>query len=331
MTRIRAFVIANGLALLVSFQLSAQSSQRRVAAKVRLQEDQRIVDLEAKWFGNPVLLGTLPDGVVVYDIESKQLVCFGHDGWFRWRAGRSGQGPGEFTGVTDLHVDTQGSIWVLDPGNARFSIWTSAGKLVREIRSVQYTSRFLPLAAGTFFGNSVAKDEFAALFGPDGTKVRRISGPAGLDTLHWMSLEYRLVSAPSDEFVLYFRWSSRLIGFSNSGKIRFDAPGVDAVTVFPQMKRYALNAKGAYAERIDPAAQDVTISACATSTHILVLSGFGKEKFGKVVDRYRLSDGSYLDTITLPQAATVIDCADGVLRTLVDDPEPAIVRYKLRY
>lgn len=57
----------------------------------------------------------LPSGtVVVADGGSQEIRFFGQDGGFLRSAGRAGEGPGEFTGLSALGRDGEGGVWAYD-------------------------------------------------------------------------------------------------------------------------------------------------------------------------------------------------------------------------
>lgn len=78
-------------------------------------------------FGLPRELAASTDGVYVLDPGSHALFAFDRTATLRWRAGRKGNGPGEFARPTDLALLPDGGVAVLDPDNARIEEFAPSG------------------------------------------------------------------------------------------------------------------------------------------------------------------------------------------------------------
>lgn len=67
----------------------------------------------------------------VFDYPSKQIFLFGADGALIRRVGRQGAGPGEFNSDNGMVALVDGGIAIWDASNARVSIFSATGDLVR--------------------------------------------------------------------------------------------------------------------------------------------------------------------------------------------------------
>lgn len=72
-------------------------------------------------------------GAVLYSDSDKQMLQFGRDGKLLGRFGRGGKGPGEFEGVIGMALQSNGSLWVVNSGNQRYSVFGPTGKLQLEL------------------------------------------------------------------------------------------------------------------------------------------------------------------------------------------------------
>ncbi len=63
----------------------------------------------------------------VLEAQAREIRVFDADGGFVRRFGRAGAGPGEFENPTGLFWGPEGRLWVADPGNARYSVFDTAG------------------------------------------------------------------------------------------------------------------------------------------------------------------------------------------------------------
>lgn len=82
-------------------------------------------------FGRLVDVTIDPLGRVwVADEIQQRLKIFEWDGTFVRSVGRKGGGPGEFQGIAGFDWAPDGSLWVLDGGNARFAVYDTAGRFI---------------------------------------------------------------------------------------------------------------------------------------------------------------------------------------------------------
>jgi hypothetical protein len=68
----------------------------------------------------------------VLEFSTQEIRIFDPSGHHVRSIGRKGQGPGEFIYADGLSMAPDGLVWVHDPQNARFSIFTQDGKFVRQ-------------------------------------------------------------------------------------------------------------------------------------------------------------------------------------------------------
>ena len=73
--------------------------------------------------------------VVVLDYKTQDLRVFGPSGTFLRAVGRKGAGPGEFSNANGMAQSPDGTIWVNDPGNGRYSIHAADGRFIRDVPS----------------------------------------------------------------------------------------------------------------------------------------------------------------------------------------------------
>ncbi len=66
----------------------------------------------------------------VFEEQAQEIRVFDEKGDFVRTIGREGEGPGEFLEVTGVAWAPDATLWVLDPGNLRISVFDTAGSLV---------------------------------------------------------------------------------------------------------------------------------------------------------------------------------------------------------
>jgi hypothetical protein len=151
-------------------------------------------------FGGVTDAVRLSDGtVVVADGQAQELRWFGPDGALKARAGREGEGPGEFTGIHRLARLAGDSIGAWDLRQSRLTLFDAAGTM-----AAQHTLRPLPGTLSDLVG--VLADGSVILF--PGFKLNFSSGErATRDTLPYLrtprdgSAADTIATYPGDETV----------------------------------------------------------------------------------------------------------------------------------
>lgn len=79
----------------------------------------------------------------VLDGQASEVRVFGADGTYRRTLGRLGEGPGELNRPAGMAVDSEGRLWVMNWGNARYTAFeASTGELHRETRRLASFAAF---------------------------------------------------------------------------------------------------------------------------------------------------------------------------------------------
>ena len=83
-------------------------------------------------FGSIAALAVDTEGrILVLDSQARELRFFAPDGTHLRTVGGEGGGPGEFASPVGLALDPiDGTIWVVDPGNGRYTLFTPEGDLL---------------------------------------------------------------------------------------------------------------------------------------------------------------------------------------------------------
>lgn len=76
-----------------------------------------------------------PDGrIYVLDGQAKELRIYDASGQHVRTVGGEGEGPGELRNPTGMAWGPAGNLWVVDPANQRYTVWSPAGDLVETYR-----------------------------------------------------------------------------------------------------------------------------------------------------------------------------------------------------
>lgn len=72
--------------------------------------------------------------IYVFDYQAQEIRLFDAGGKFVRLVGRKGAGPGEFTQPNGIRTAPDGSLWVNDHSNARFTVFTADGAFLKQVR-----------------------------------------------------------------------------------------------------------------------------------------------------------------------------------------------------
>jgi hypothetical protein len=139
----------------------------------------RIADIEIGPDGTVYVLDALNREVHAYDTLGTRLHSFG----------RRGSGPGELEQPNALFLGSDGRLWVVDPGNGRYTLFGGTGALVDTYRSPDVDVLY-PLAVGHTAGGSLhtVALEFGRLEQPNAVLVESEAGDGAVRTLRRIDL-----------------------------------------------------------------------------------------------------------------------------------------------
>ena len=92
--------------------------------------------------------------LAAYSETPFEIVVHDSSGLVVRKIGRRGQGPGEFRRIVKIVVTPGDTINVADRGNARISVLSPSGTLVRSVSMPQFAYDFLPLSNGRMLVNA---------------------------------------------------------------------------------------------------------------------------------------------------------------------------------
>ena len=270
----------------------------------------------------PLLLVADRRHCYVFDYGDHALKAFDFEGVLKWHVGRSGHGPLEFTNPTDLQLDAEGNIWVLDPPNVRVTVVDPSGDVLSEIRLPRPFTRILPVRGGDYwaFDNS---ERFWIRASQEGDSLDTPALPERLARAEILAREPRVTtSARGTRGALAFLYASPLFFLElASGAIRLvEAP--ESIE-FPQTVQWTRN--GVLYTRLDPKAPVAALSITSHADKVYVLFNGRTEDRGRIVDVYSVLQGRYLRSYHLPESSLRIAMIDeGSVAALIVEPIPAI-------
>ena len=311
-------------------QPAADRPKGRVFASGQWTEVQRISDEAGRLFTNPQLLAVRGDTAYLYDAGTQELFAIERNGSLRWRVGRAGKGPREFSNPVDLQVAPNGTLHVLDSDVSRITIVDAAGK-VAEMRTVgERLHRIVPRRTG-WWGSSLGRPELFIGIGNNGAPSgERVAAPADIAPKHILVREAHVAPLPNGGAVVAFVWSSRLLVVDAEGKLSADLDGPEPVP-FAEVKSYTIEKPyTATVQRIDPKAQRGAWLVSANDSMALVVFGGSTADAGRIVDRFDLRTKRYVDSARLTRPPAALRVSGSRVVALELDPAPALVFYEWR-
>ena len=272
-------------------------------------------------------------GFWVLDGLGSRLARFDWEGRLRGYAGARGAGPGELMSPRQLSTDEAGTVWVLDVGNDRISAFDTAGIPAGEVslRSLEsHPFGFVVTADGSAFHLMLASEDLHPVTLDRSGEVRAgptISVPDAAEAVG-MALQGQAVRGHvPGEWIYAFSMGDRfyrLRGLEPLG----EPIGYPEAIDFPRVARQVAR---------DGAATSVTTWLAERTSAVASLASDGRRlhivfqgrsaEAGRLLDRYDLESGRYLDTVLLPRSGYIAAYGDRlVLAATRPMPEILVLR-----
>ena len=278
----------------------------------------------------PALMVARDSTVYLYDYGDRAVKAFGMDGRLRWRFGREGSGPGEFQNPTHLQLDQSGLLWLADPAASRVTVISGTGRLVRTVSTAIMTESVLPLGAGRFVGTAFVGDRPRfERFDSLGRAQGRIKHPTWMDTVPSLVSELRVTATPDDKRIVFASfYSGRLMQLAAGDSVIKDIRSIETHS-FPKKISYSPR-KGMTVNRISPEARPTIRSITADDEFAYALILGSHEERGRIIDLYRLRDGTYAGSWLLPERVHEISITSRGIAVLVTDELPSLYFFEKR-
>lgn len=279
---------------------------------------------------NPGLMVARDSTIYVYDYGDHAVKAFAVDGSLKWRFGRDGRGPGEFGNPTDLQLDRSGMLWLADPATSRVTVIAGNGRLVRTVQARASVERILPLSAGRFLtyaftGEKPSLERWDSL----GRAVGSVRHPPWLDTVPSLVSELRIAAAPDGrQFMFASFYSGRLMRMGADDSVLRDIGSVE-IHAFPQPLTYSPS-KNMVVRRLPPEARPTIRSMTADTEFAYALILGRHEERGRIIDLYRLTNGSYAGSWLLPERVVAISITTRGVAAMVNDDLPSLYYFERR-
>ena len=278
--------------------------------------------------GRPRLDGA--QGLVFFDIRNQAAYRLGADGDLLWSWGTKGEGPGELLNVRAMDVGTDGSVVLVDSGNRRVVRLSADGRLLEEAPMPRQGSSVQSVAV--LQGGRMAVAGEMAVAGRsgtgsvlglwDGSNVAAAELPAGLGEPHPMQHQGRLVRWGDKSWVFGFRVGNGWTTFREA-ELQGVFPYVEHLD-FPRLRQVRRGNTVSTKTTRRPIETGRSLSVVGDT--LFVLFGGKSPGRGRLLDKFDVRSGAYLETDVLPHYANeAVVGADRVFTTEAWDVFPRIV------
>lgn len=248
--------------------------------------------------------GIRPDGtggVVVFDLRNQAAYRFGANGDLLWSWGSRGEGPGELSNVRAMDVAPNGTVVLVDSGNRRIVRLSAEGQLLKEVPVPQGVSvQSVAALQGDVMvvTGPEGLEPTLALWDDDGT-ADGVRLPASLSEAHVMHVQGHLVRWGETGWVFGFYVGNGWMTFRRSEQLGLFpyAEHVDVPDVHQVVQGNSLRAR----PMTRPIETGTSLSVVGDT--LFVLFGGKSQLSGRILDKFDVRSGAYLETDLLPHYA----------------------------
>ena len=237
-------------------------------------------------------------GVVFFDVLNQAAYRIGSDGELLWSWGTKGEGPGELANVQALDVAPDGSVVLVDSGNLRVVRLSADGHLLGEARALGegMVHSVAALSGGRLAVHSMRP--LLAMWDGDDEDVAVV--PAKLGEPHVLQHQGRTARWGNDGWVFGFLVGNGWMKFRGTELLGV-FPYVEHVD-FPEVREVSgpLGGRSSHMMR-RPVRAGVSLSVVADTLFVL-FSGKTPGR-GRLLDKFDVQSGEYLETEVLPHFA----------------------------
>ena len=261
-------------------------------------------------FSPNTLLGQA-DGLYVLDVGRRQVLRFGTAGDFEWAWGGHGEGPGEISRIRAMALDGDGIV-VADSDNGRM-LWVNAdGHTTGEAtinESLGSIEGMIVLPSGLHVVE--ATGTLWPMLTPSGDVAAQAVSPwSDLGTVSSIQRQGKIARADAGDWVFAFTHGNGWVRFTDSipvGAYPF-VVHVPSPTITQHTSRTfsTVETVTRFSQRPVTATHDLKV----VNDTVFVLAADGADR---VLDRYHLQSGEYIDSAPLPVNASKFDFVGDII------------------
>ena len=241
------------------------------------------------------------------------------------RAGRRGQGPGEWGNPTSLVADLNGAVVVNDGANSRIVRIDANGKHLLSVRRIVPLQRLgrLPNGQLVAFGGARGRPH-AELLDQSFERLRTIPWSHWPDSAVGLVSQLRVASGPSD-IVAVSIFTGRIFPLRANYSLDYGVGGVDERPLPTPVPIRASD--GSVVQNVPEGARPAIRDAAIVGRRLFVLANASGAS-GRILDIYELPQVTYRASVRLPLELNVLAGGPAWLAATSNDPYPTIVRLR---
>jgi hypothetical protein len=268
----------------------------------------------------------------VFDYGDSRLKAFHVDGRFRWTFGREGEGPEEFKSVSDMEIDREGAVWLLDRGVGRVTIVGPDGRLVDHIPlSITFRNAslgampvrdILPLSGDTLAISFGPGDDFWVALSANGdvTDTGPVPAPEIANAFYHTRAPLSFIASDSpDEWIVVFPFGD--LWFVYDGRVPRCGGHLVEGGAFPTEPP----------QNPENQPQVWAMGAAMDDSIAYILPKGKTDDAQRVLDRYSAHSCEYLGSISLPRTIRSFVLSEGIFYVEYADPAPTILGIRARH
>lgn len=236
--------------------------------------------------------------ILLLDSGDLSIKRFSPDGKLlaRYGAGK-GQGPGEFTSLTDFAADGQGRVWAADPNNGRLTVFAPGGGVERTVRLEQIPYRLSLNGDGSYFVTfMLTRDRIFGRFAPPQRLAREFGTFLAEQGHNAMLLDGWMAPDGHGGFVYASFYAGLLAAFDAEGRPRFFTEMLGR----PELPKMLRDGEGRRWVDREAMVAATGMSVSPAGIHVVGVWREGMKVRG-ALDTYDLEDGSYRESLKLPE------------------------------
>ena len=239
----------------------------------------------------------------------------------RYGAGK-GQGPGEFTALTDFAADGQGRVWAADSNNGRLTVFAPDGGVDQTVRLEQIPYRLSLTGDGGYFVTfMLTRDRIFGRFAPPQRLAREFGTFLADQGYNAMLLDGWMAPDGRGGFAYVSFYAGLLAAFDAEGRPRFYTELLDR----PELPKVLKDSEGRRWVDQEAMVAATGLSVSPAGIHVVGVWREGMKVRG-ALDTYDLEDGSYRESLKLPET-----CESAVMtaRHLYTISESSVSKWRL--
>lgn len=275
----------------------------------------------------PLLLTADDHRIYWFDYGDGRLSAMDTIGRLLWRAGRRGQGPGEFANPTSLLAVRGGGVVVVDGGAARFARIDAAGRFARLVSSVDIPQRLARGPGSTLIAFAGQNGRLTAtLLDSVFTSIRSLPWAGWPDSASGLATQLRVSSGAAGQVAAVSTVTARIFPL-RAGALALNS-GVDGLDARPLPPRVPLAGDNGLVVAGFPPGTKPAIRDVAIVVEYLFVLPAGEAFDGRTLDVYVATTGRYLASLRLPIGLNVLTGRMADLVAVSLEEYPAIVRLR---